>query len=437
MSKNALFLWSLYDFANSIVLMAFLFYFSQWLVVDQGKPVWWYNLALIVSSALFIITAPTVSKKIDSIKVKIKGLRFWTSLTFFGYVSNSFLVMLSVDLEIFTTILFALSTYAYLVCFLYFTPMLNDLSNQGNRSWRSGIGQGANSIGQVVGIFIALPFVNGITLFGDPGRAQALLPATIIFGLLALPMLIFYRESTAFVPGISLNRGQSNPSSVFKEVFSYKPLALLLLAYFLFSDALLTFANNFPLYLETVHHVTDTIKSILTASILILASVGAVIFGKIADKKGNLKTLKAVLVVWCFIFLAMVLVTNFKTLIPIFLFAGILFGPVWSISRAFVGELAPSHLVASSYSYYVVAERFATFLGPAVWSVALITMGEGVKGYQTGLTSLMSLLIISLFVLNKIKITKPIISLDQSLKQSECDFVDDHFKKLKSLKDLR
>lgn len=403
MDKKRLFIWSLYDFANSIVLMAFLFYFSQWLVIDQGKPAWWYNTALVVSSVLFIITAPFVSKKIDVTKAKIKGLRFWTFLTFIGHIIVSLLVMLSDDMEVFTTVLYTLATYAYLVCFLYFTPMLNDLSNQENRSWRSGIGQSANSIGQVVGILITLPFINGITLFGDPGRAQALFPATIIFGLLALPMLIFYRENTSSVPSISKTNNRSNLFSLFKEVFSYKPLAFLLLAYFLFSDAMLTFANNFPLYLETVYHVTDTVKSILTASILILSAVGAVAFGKIADKNGNLKTLKIVLIAWCFIFLAMVLVNNFKTLIPISLFAGILFGPVWGISRALVGELTPPHLVASSYSYYVVAERFATFVGPAVWSIALITMGEGVRGYQTGLIFLTLLLIISLFVLNKIK----------------------------------
>ena len=416
MNKKKIFLWSLYDFANSLALMAFLFYFSQWLVVDQGKPAWWYNVALIVSSGLFIITAPFISKKIDATKSKISGLRFWTLLSFVGYLVVSLLVMLAGDsgLEIFITILYAFSTYAYLICFLYFTPMLNDLSSQENRSWVSGIGQSANSIGQVVGVLITIPFINGLTLFGDPGRAQALFPATILFGLLALPMLIFYRENHGAqenaqekgAPQTSLDtKAARNTSfiSLFKEVFSYKPLALILLAYFLYGDAMLTFASNFPLYLETVHGVSDTTKSLLTASILILAAVGAIIFGKVADKKGNLKTLKIILFMWCFVFLAMGLVTNFKILVPIFLFAGILFGPVWAISRALVGELAPPHLVASSFSFYVVAERFATFVGPAIWSVALITIGEGTRGYQTALIFMMALVIFGLFVLNKIK----------------------------------
>ena len=284
--------------------------------------------------------------------------------------------------------------------------MLNDLSNEGNRSQVSGIGQGANSIGLVVGVLVTLPFVNGLTLFGDPGRAQALFPATILFGLLALPMLFLYREekeTSQVSPATDQARPQPSILSLCKEVFSYKPLMFLLLAYFLFSDAMLTFANNFPLYLEMVHGASDTTKSLLTASILILAAIGAVVFGRIADKKGKLKVLKWILVIWCFIFLAMALITSFKALIPVFLFAGILYGPVWGISRALVGELAPTHLVASSFSYYVVAERFATFVGPAVWSIALITMGEGARGYQTGMLSLMVLIVIGLVILRKIK----------------------------------
>lgn len=409
MNKKRLFLWSLYDFANSIVLMAFLFYFSQWLVIDQGKPAWWYNVALVASSALFILTAPMVSKKIDATKVKITGLRFWSALTFTGYLAVALLTALTDNTEILATVLYTFATYAYLVCFLYFTPMLNDLSSRENRSWISGIGQGANSIGQVVGVLITLPFVNGLTLFGDPGRAQALFPATIIFGALALPMLLFYREEENIFSGSDQAEIKTSFISLFKEVFRHKSLALVFLAYFLFSDAMLTFANNFPLYLETVHHVTDTVKSVLTAGILILAAIGSIVFGRIADKRGNLKILKIILVLWCFIFLAMILVTNFKLLIPIFLFAGILFGPVWGISRALVGELAPPHLVASSYGYYVVAERFATFIGPAVWSIALLTMGEGVRGYQTGLLFLTALLIMSLFVLSKVKLERQIV----------------------------
>ncbi len=128
MKKNIA-LWTLYDFANSFVLMAFLFYFSQWLVIDHGKPAWWYNGALVVSSLLFIATAPYFSLQVDRTKKKLKGLRIWTVITFLSFLVVALLTVLSDGLELFTTIIYCFATYAYLTSFLYFTPMLVDLSD--------------------------------------------------------------------------------------------------------------------------------------------------------------------------------------------------------------------------------------------------------------------------------------------------------------------
>ncbi len=401
MKKNITY-WGLYDFANSIVAIVFLFYFSQWLVVEQGQPAWWYNGALIVSSALFIFTAPMVSRRIDAAGKKINGVRVWTVFSVIGFTLVSFVALFFNNLDIFATILFTLSLYAYLVCFLYFTPMLTDLSTKENRSFISGIGQGFNSAGQVAGLLVTLPFVTGaVTLFGEPGRAQALLPAVILFALFSIPLLFLYKDNSILL-GNNIHNSFLSPVQLFKKVFSYKPLAFLLLAYFLFSDAMLTFANNFPLYLETVHGVSDTIKSLLTVGILGLAAIGAVIFGKIAVKGGEVKTLKHILIGWCLLFPAMALIPSFKLLVPVFLIAGILFGPIWAISRSLVGQLSPEDSVASSYSYYVVADRFATFIGPAVWSVVLIFIGEGPEGYRAALLAMTGILILSLFALSRV-----------------------------------
>jgi UMF1 family MFS transporter len=404
--KKKITYWAMYDFANSFIMMAYLFYFSQWLVIDQGKPAWWYNLALILSSVLFFLTAPYIGKKIDISKRKIVGLRVWTLLSFVGFLVLSFLMMLTNGQEILATMFYIFSTYAYLVSFLYYTPMLNDLSTRDNCSWVSGIGQGANGVGQVLGILTTIPFVSGMTLFGDPGRAQALLPATILFGLFSIPMLFLYREEK-IINNIVQNKDRPTVISLFKSVFSYKSLGFILIAYFLFSDALLTFANNFPLYLEVVFKVTDTTKSLLTAGILILSALGALIFGKISDKIGNVKILTILIIIWSLLLFLTSTITNFSFAVPVFLVAGILFGPIFSISRSLVGLLSPEHLRASSYSYLVLTERFATFVGPAVWSIVLIIFGEAENGYRTGMFSLGIIIIFSIFALLRVK--EPVI----------------------------
>jgi UMF1 family MFS transporter len=393
--------WALYDFANSILLMAFLFYFSQWLVIDQGKPAWWYNLSLVLASVLFILTTPFLSKKIDESKNKISGLRIWTFLSLVSSTGVALMAMMTNGFELWAAILYSFSTYAYLTCFLYYTPMLNDISLKESRSWVSGIGQGANNLGQVFGILVTLPFVNGITLFGEGGRAQALLPAVFLFAIFSLPMLILYKEEKS-TQAVQDGPSEVNIFSLFRSVFAHRSLDFILIAYFLFSDSLLTFANNFPLYLEVVFKTSNTVKSILTASILVLACFGAILFGKVSDKTGNVRILKIIIFAWCALLVLMSLSINFNFVVIICLIAGFLFGPIFSITRSLVGQLAPDHLVASSYSYYVLAERFATFIGPAVWSGTLLIAGETAKGYRTGLFSLAVLLLFSLFALNKV-----------------------------------
>ena len=177
----------------------------------------------------------------------------------------------------------------------------------------------------------------------------------------------------------------------------------MLVAYFFFSDALLTSTNNFPLYLEQIHGAPDTFKALLTVAILGLAAVGAPIFGWLADKFGHKRILMSVLAAYCLIFPALAFVPALPILVPIFLLAGFLFGHVWGISRALVGKLAPAGLTASSFSYYVVAEKFATLVGPVLWSSALLFAGENAAGYQIAFLLMTAILFISVILLARVE----------------------------------
>src|SRR3989344_2974971 len=394
--------WALYDFANSILLITFLFYFSQWLVVEQGRPAWWYNGALVGASLLFIVVAPRLSRQIDITGRKLGGLRFWSTLAVAATGATALIALLSNSLDLLATLLYALGMFAYLTCFLYYTPMILDLSSSANRGRVSGLGQGANSLGQVAGLLATLPFATGaVMLFGESGRAQTLLPAVALFILFALPMLLWYREERR--PPAPTAAGSKSPLALFKIIFAYKPVAFMLVAYFFFSDALLTSVNNFPLYLEQVHGASDTLKALLTVAILTLAAIGAVGFGWLADKVGQKRTLMGLLLAYSILFPLMAFVVNLQALIPVFLVAGIFFGAVWGVSRSLVAQIVPANLTASSFSYYVVAERFATFIGPVVWSVALITVGESAAGYQVAFLSMTALLFVSLLFLNRVQ----------------------------------
>ncbi len=402
--RSNIFYWGLYDFANSIVMVTFLFYFSQWLVLTEGRPVWWYNATLIISSVLFVTTTPFLSRRIDIDGKKLGGMRLWTLISFVSFSAVAFITLFFHTLDALAMLLDSFAMYAYLVCFVYFTPVLNDLSTAANRSRISSIGQGFNYAGLVAGLLVTLPFANGTLHFvGATGYAQPLLPATLLFGLLALPMLFLYRG-----PEHDAGRGTTvgelgTPLSILKTIIANKNLLFLLISYFFFSDALLTFSNNYPLYLEKVFGVSDTTKALLSVAILALAAVGAFVFSSISDRHGDRKTLLAILAAYALLFPALAFAPSFAIAVGISLLMGTILAAVFGISRAMVGHLAPSEIVASSFNYYTLAERFATFIGPATWSIVLLSYEQGVFGYRMGILSMGVLVTVGLLVLIKVK----------------------------------
>jgi UMF1 family MFS transporter len=404
MKKNIL-LWSLYDFANSIIMIAFLFYFSQWLVVDSGKPDWWYNATLIISSAIFIVVAPFLARRLDGSGKKLQGLRIWSIILSAFYCLTAAVMLFAPSYPLLATVFFTLSMASYLTSFLYYTPMMNDLSTSVDRGWISGLGNGANYIGQVFGVLVTIPFATGaIYLFGAPGRAQTLFPAILLFALCALPLLLWYKEPSFASASTLASTGLGDLWGTLKKIISVRNLLLLFIAYFLFSDALLTFSNNLPIFLEKVFGVSDSVKSYLTAGALLMSAIGSFIIGKLSDSVGHKKTLLFILVSWVILFSLIVVVKSFVHVSIVFLVAGLFFGPTWAVSRALVADNTPREIEASSFGLYIVAERFATLIGPIVWSVILTaTASQGTVSYSYAIVSMGALVLISLFFVRKIR----------------------------------
>ncbi len=86
------------------------------------------------------------------------------------------------------------------------------------------------------------------------------------------------------------------------------------------------------------------------------------------------------------------------------LISGIFFGPVWYVTRAMVAENTPREIEASSFGFYILAERFATFIGPIIWSLILAgTVSSGTMSYSYAILGMAVLIFISIFFVWKVK----------------------------------
>lgn len=289
-TRRNIFLWILYDFANSLVSVVFFLYFAQWIVIEQGISDFAYNLTYTISAVLLLFTVPLTGSLLDKSLRRITGLRYTTVLTalFYGGCAISAINGFSVI----ALALFTLGMYTYLLSFTFYTPLINDISSENKRGSVSGWGIFANYVGQIAGLLIALPISTGSwSFFGSSPRAETLLPSVILFILFALPMLLMFKETSRVKIRHSLRDHVKSVFADTKFLMSSSGVGLFLLAYFLFNDAILTAANNFSIFLEQVWHIPDTVKTYLLLSILVTSALGGIIGGAIADRFGQKRTL--------------------------------------------------------------------------------------------------------------------------------------------------
>ena len=402
-TKRNVFLWILYDFANSIVSIVFFLYFSQWIVIDRGIPDLYFNLTFTISAVLLLFTVPLTGTLLDKFLRRITGLRYTTVFTtvFYGVCALFAISNNAVGALIF----FTLGLYSYLLSFTFYTPLINDISKQEKRGLVSGLGISANYLGQIAGLLIALPLSTGsLSFFGSAPRAETLLPSVIAFFILSLPMLILFREPKRPTEKLRLGSRLKEMITETKLLFSLSSVSLFLLAYFLFNDAILTASNNFPIFVEHVWGVSDTVKTYILLGILITSAIGGALSGLIADKFGHKRTLMFILVGWVIILPFIGLINNFALFVIATTIMGFWFGSSWTVSRSVMSYVAPKGKHNLAFAYFGLAERASSFIGPIVWGLVVTNLVSiGSYRYRIAVLAVTGFIILGIIALSRVK----------------------------------
>lgn len=411
MNRKNIFLWTLYDFANSIAVIVFFLYFSEWLVIDNGVSDFSYNMIFTIGSFLLLLTAPILGSIADKNGRHQNYLNKITLLTFFCFLGAS-IVALFFSKEIFLAALFfLLANYFYQFSFVFYNALLHDIAPPEKWGKISGIGQASNWLGQLVGLLVTLPLAGGtIYLFGEVGRAQTFLPSVILFFILALPMLLFFKlpKKETSHEKIDLKKEYKSQWRQFKELVKEPNMKYFLLAYFFFNDAIITAMNNFPIFLENVFQIPDDTKSMLLLGILITSAIGAYFSGLMTDKIGLRKTLLYIIGGWTVIFPLLGIITNFSLFVALTIVMGFLFGSIWTVTRATMTALTPKDKLNFGFSFYTLAERVSTFLGPLVWGIiSTLLISYGPLRYRIAIIFMALFIGIGFYFVRKVEIKKP------------------------------
>jgi len=139
---------------------------------------------------------------------------------------------------------------------------------------------------------------------------------------------------------------------------------------------------------------------------LLTAVIGALLTPWFHKKIGNLKrAISIIIVIWSLLLFVLALAITPTQMTIIIGLNGLAFGILFSLSRIIYSKIIPKDEPAKYFGMYVLFERFASILGPLIWSFSTIIFafaGEETK-YRFAIGSLGVLVLISYFVMRKVK----------------------------------
>ncbi len=378
-STKDIWLWSLYDFANSIAFIGVTFYFGLWFVRTMGGSDAWMSSAIALSTLLLLFVLPVLGHVSDRRGRRMPFLSGMTCLCILSLFGMGILMEGVTALTFAATLgiitLYFCFQFFYQGSFAFYDAYLRDLSGSGVSVEKvSGMGMTLGQLGNLVGLALLMPFGLGkISLPMLHGTPAVFIVGGLCFLIFFLPTWIFLKEKATVSP--------SSPGTVvfgktlratlqdFSQIRRHRGVLPFLIAYYLFADALLTLSLFATVYLDVVGDLTDVQKNV--------AIMGAVLAGVIGGWTsplfvrwcgGRKRALNTFIVFWGILVGIFAMARSWPVLALVIILNGFVFSVLFALSRAFYALLIPREKQAAFFSVYVLFERTSSILGPLLWS---------------------------------------------------------------------
>lgn len=410
--------WAMFDFANSsyttvIVTVVFSVIFPRLIVGDgpdypHGNLLW--SVALSVSYGLVVLTAPVLGAIIDFRAAK---KRFLFASYLLTVAATALLYFASPGRVLIAVLLIVVSNYGFSVGESFTSSFLPDLGPTEELGKISGYAWGLGYVGGIACTGLVLAIIGEQTLENFT-RVRLVGPVTALFFLVAaVPTFMFLRERgtpKTLPPGESLlGMGFRRLIDTGRALRGFRDLLVFFLSFF-FAMAGLSIVIAFAfIYGDQVIRWSPTSQMLMFVITNLTASVGAVGFGFLQKRWGNLRTFNLTLAIWVAAIIGIwgtpgitawlngAFGTGWKAE-SVFLFmgamAGLCLGATQSASRTIVAVFSPESKSAEFFGFWGLFGKLAAVFG-------LLSLGA--LQVRLGLQS--AILLCSLFFLAALALT--------------------------------
>jgi len=376
-NKSQVFIWSLFDFANSfyaVVIVAFVFavYFTDVIAEKHPAADLYWSLGINISMLISAVLNPICGALADYTSNKKKFLFYFTLL---AVIPTALMYFTGSGTILFGLTLFVISNIGFQTGLTFYDAFISDMVEEKYYNQVSAFGYAIGYAGSIAGVVMVFPLKDNPNLL--------FLLTAICFLVFSLPLFAFLREKRIHKDYAKVNYiryGFKKVIDTLKHINQYKNLRNFLIAFFLYIDAVNTIIFFSGIYARTTLGFSMTELAIFFLIVQITAMLGSFLFGYIGDKFGILRSIFVTLVFWTaitfFIFFfvdkdSSIVISGLR--IHYFFivggFAGTFLGSTQSLSRALMTKLTPFEIKTEFFGFYALFDKTSTLLGPLTFGM--------------------------------------------------------------------
>jgi UMF1 family MFS transporter len=374
--------WAMYDFANSgyttvVITAVFGAYFVAVVAGNAPWATFAWTLALAVSYAFVMLTAPLIGAWADAHAGKKKGL-WLTTLGCVGFTAALYFAAPgALALAIAALVL---SNYFFGTGENLIAAFLPELARPRALGRISGWGWSLGYVGGLASLGVSLAYIGWAQGHGQ-GAAEfvpvVMLITAAIFALASLPTLLMLRERAIPLPRHTPRNAWRQVRYTLGHLSQLPDLRRFLVCTVLYQAGIQAVITLAAIYASQVFHF-DTQQTILLVLVVnITAALGAFAFGYVQDRIGHVRAIALTLAGWIVMVLTAWAAPGEGLFWLAANIAGLCMGASQSAGRAMVGLLAPPAHQAEFFGLWGLAVKCASIIGPLTYGIASwLTAGD-------------------------------------------------------------
>ncbi len=402
--------WAWYDWANStyfttVITAVFPSFFATSAAagLDPAMATSRFALLTTVSIATVAATSPILGALADLSGIRKKLLAVFLSI---GATACAAMSLIGQGDLALASALFFIGNVSVSASLVFYDSLLPHVARPEETDRVSAAGYALGYVGGGIMLLVNLAWILSPATFGFADAAAAtkasFVAVAVWWALFSIPLFRHVPEPKTREGGPSgfgvVTGSFRQLAGTFTHIRHYRDAFLLFVAMLLYQDGIQTIIRMAAVYGAEIG-IDTTAQIAAFVMVQFLGMPFAFLFGSLGTRIGTKRAIFIALAVYS---LATILGYFMTTVTHFFILAALIAtvqGGAQALSRSLFSRLIPPERSSEFFGFFAVAERFATILGPLVFTVSIAVTGSS----RTAILAILLFFVAGAWVLSKVK----------------------------------